>query len=206
MKKICVGDRRSIRYALSSAMIVGFSHFCTAQQTVSVSSYWGGRQAAPDLMLCLQVLRPDGSLCYERNFTLCHDTDYTDELATALGIKFPLTDAFIKQGFLLRVGRPISVNTDWRRNRYWQPYLLEPSNLKVKKQKGGYHLTCRWQREDSDKNYIDGDIIMVTDKQGFVLKDFTLENINATDKHNRFDTDKVERMTIRNVKLNGNKR
>ena len=43
-------------------------------------------------------------------------------------------------------------------------------------------------------------------KHPFVLKDFTLDHIQATDKHNCFDSDKVEGMIVSNVTLNGNKR
>jgi len=43
-------------------------------------------------------------------------------------------------------------------------------------------------------------------KHQFTLSDFTLENIRATDKHNRFDSDKVDGLKIKNVELNGTKR
>ena len=43
-------------------------------------------------------------------------------------------------------------------------------------------------------------------KQPFTLSDFTLQDIRATDRHNRFDSDKVEGITIKNVELNGNRK
>ena len=130
-------------------------------------------QTADDLMLCMKVLRPDGSLCYEHNITL-NRVDYRQTLCdtpTDGKSVTKLLSSLIRGDrgglFLLRVGRPLSVNTDYRRDRFWQPYLLQPTDLKVKKQQGGYHMTCRWQGAKS-KNYIDGDITIATDKQGTV--------------------------------------
>ena len=40
-------------------------------------------------------------------------------------------------------------------------------------------------------------------KHTFTLSDFTLENINATDKHNSYQTEKVENLKVKNVMLNG---
>ena len=40
-------------------------------------------------------------------------------------------------------------------------------------------------------------------KEPFTLSDFTLQDIRATDKHNRFDSNKIERLTVMNVELNG---
>lgn len=130
-------------------------------------------QTAADLMLCMQVLRPDGSLCYERNITLYHEADYRQQLCDAKGTMPVWLKRLTKEGFLLRVGRALSVNLDYRRDRYLQPYLLHPSDLKVKKQKGGYRMTCRWQTAKA-KNYIDGDITIATDKQGTVSVNYTL--------------------------------
>ena len=42
-------------------------------------------------------------------------------------------------------------------------------------------------------------------KHTFTLSNFTLENISVTDKHNRFDSDKVEGLKVKNMMLN-NKR
>ena len=144
---------------------------------------------APDLMLCMQVLRPDGSLCYERNITLNHDTDYRQLLCDTPSDVKPVTKlvSSLLRGdrgglSLLRVGRSLSVNLDYRRDRYWQPYLLQPSDLKVKKQKGGYHMTCRWQGGKA-KNYIDGDITITTDKQGTVSIDYTLTPSDSIGGH-----------------------
>lgn len=39
-------------------------------------------------------------------------------------------------------------------------------------------------------------------KQPFTLSDFTLENINVKDKHNCYQTDKVENLKVKNVVLN----
>ena len=43
-------------------------------------------------------------------------------------------------------------------------------------------------------------------KAPFTLSNFTLQDIRATDKQNRFDSDKIEGITIKNVELNGNKK
>jgi hypothetical protein len=80
------------------------------------------------------------------------------------------------------VGRALSINLDYRRDRYWQPYLLQPTDLKVKRQKGGYHMTCRWQGEKG-KNYIDGDITIATDKQGTVDISYTLTPSDSIGGH-----------------------
>ena len=137
---------------------------------------------AEDLMLYMQVLRPDGSLCYERNITLNHETDYRQQLCDTKGTMPGWLKQLTQKGFLLRVGRAISVNLDYRRDRYWQPYLLQPSDLKVKKQKGGYRMTCCWQGTKV-KNYIDGDITITTDKQGTVTIDYTLTPSDSIGGH-----------------------
>ena len=43
-------------------------------------------------------------------------------------------------------------------------------------------------------------------KQPFVLSDFILKDIKVEDKYNRFDIGKIERLTIKNVELNGKKK
>ena len=133
-------------------------------------------------LLCMQVLRPDGSLCYEKSIKLNDNTDYRQMLSDAKGSASMQLQQLKKQGFLLRVGRPVSVNTDYRRDRYWQPYLLEPVNVKTKKQKGGYHITCRWQGEKA-KNYIDGDIAVTTAKDGTTTIDYTLTPSDSIGGH-----------------------
>jgi len=141
------------------------------------------RQTAPDMMLCMKVLRPDGSLCYERNVTLNHETDYRQELCEAKGSVPTLLSQLTKQGFLLRFGRPLSINLDWRRDRYWFPHLLKPTDLKVKKKKGGYRLTCRWQHPEKSKNYVDGEITMTAAKDGTVTIDYTLTPSDSIGSH-----------------------
>ena len=141
-------------------------------------------QTAPDLLLCMKVLRPDGSLCFERNVTVNHETDYRQLLCEAKGAQPTLLRNWLKEGFLLRVGRQLSVNLDYRRDRYWFPYLLEASDLKVKKQKGSYHITCRWYRERVKREeYIGGDILLATDKQGTVSIDYTLTPSDSVKRH-----------------------
>ena len=137
--------------------------------------------------LCMQVLRPDGSLCYEKNVKLCDATDYCQMLAEQPFAKPSRVVSSLLRGesvggFLLRTGRPLSVNLDYRRDRYWQPHLLEPVSVKMKKQKGGYRITCRWQGEKS-KNYIDGDVTITTDKQGTTIVDYTLTPSDSIGGH-----------------------
>ena len=140
-------------------------------------------QKVPDQMLCMKVLRPDGSLCYEHNVTLNRATDYRKMLCETKGAIPTLLSQLTKQGFQLRVGRQLSVNLDWRRDRYWFPYLLEPTNLKVKRQKGQYHITCRWQQKKKGKNYLDGDITITTDKQGTLTIDYTITPSDSIGGH-----------------------
>ena len=90
--------------------------------------------------LCMQVLRPDGSLCYEKSIKLNDATDYRQMLteSTLTSPLLPLPSSLLREDrgglFLLRTGRPLSVSLDWRRDRYWQPYLMEPTNMKTKRQ------------------------------------------------------------------------
>ncbi len=135
-----------------------------------------GEGSTPDLLLCMKVVRPDGSLCYERNITLNDQGDYREQLCKAKGAVPTMMRNWLKEGFMLRVGRQMSVNLDYRRDRYWFPYLLEATNLNVKKQNGAYRITCRWQRDKGQqkKNYIDGEITMRTDKLGTLTIDYTL--------------------------------
>lgn len=130
-----------------------------------------------DLVLAMQVHRPDGSLCYERNFMVNHQADYAGMMSEASGDQ---TTAWLKgllrDGFSLRTGRKIEIGLDYRRKNLWEDYMLKPSQLKVKKQKGGYRMTCRWVRTGNKpaKNYIDGDISIRTAKDGTVTIDYTL--------------------------------
>ena len=43
-------------------------------------------------------------------------------------------------------------------------------------------------------------------KQPFVLSDFILKDIKVEDKYNRFDIGKIERLTVKNVELNGKRK
>ena len=127
--------------------------------------------------LHMQVLRPDGSLCYERNVRLNGDTDYRQMLTEAAGNRqMTLVRQWQKEGFMLRVGRAIEIGLDYKRKGLWQPYLLEPATMKTKKQKGGYRITCRWQKAISPErpSYIDGDITVTTAKDGTATIDYTL--------------------------------
>ena len=42
-------------------------------------------------------------------------------------------------------------------------------------------------------------------KKNFILSNFTLQDIHATDKYNCFDTSKIQHLVVKNVELNGNK-
>lgn len=128
-----------------------------------------------DLLLCMQVLRPDGSLCYERNITLKQDADYAQMIEEAEGNRKPAwLKSVLKNGFKLRVGRPLTISLDHKRKNLWNPYILSPADLKVKKEKGGYHITCRWKRDKGNKHYIDGDLRLTTSKNGTIRVDYTL--------------------------------
>lgn len=146
------------------------------RETVEIDISEGLTQnsSSSDLTLCTQVLRPNGSLCYERNIIVKKDTDYTQLIAEAKGDKQPLLKTILKEGLKLRVGRPIEISLDYRRKNLWQPYILEPTEVKAKKQKGAWLITCRWKRDESDKHYMDGQLKVSADKNGTVTIDYTL--------------------------------
>ena len=123
--------------------------------------------------LCMQVLRPDGSLCYEKNIKINDNINFSQLLKESKGNNNKKIFSFIKTP-QLRVGRPLEIGLDYRRKGLWLPYLLEPTNVKMKKQKGGYHITCKWVSKEKSKNYIEGDITMTTAKDGSVTINYTL--------------------------------
>ena len=51
-----------------------------------------------------------------------------------------------------------------------------------------------------------GSFFKIEKKHDFTVRRFTLENIQATDRHNRFDEGKVTDITIKNVTLNNVKK
>lgn len=126
--------------------------------------------------LCMQVLRPDGSLCYEKSIRLNNGTDYRNLIKEAKSDNNSKTLRFssFASNIMLRVGRPITIGLDYRRKNLWQPYLLEPVDVRVKKQKDGCNVTCRWQRKDKPSQYVEGDIAMVTAKDGTMTIDYRL--------------------------------
>ena len=138
--------------------------------------------------ICMQVLRPDGSLCYERSVKVDKLTSrqvdkLSDSEASNSSTKSysssskPLSfGEGLGRGsaFNLRVGRPLEIGLDYRRKNLWYPYMLSPSIVKVKKRKGVYHITCRWESGTKAKNYIDGEILMKQAKDGTTTIDYTL--------------------------------
>lgn len=127
-----------------------------------------------DLTLYYKVERPDGTLCYESS-TPIRKANYPLLLTNAQGAKtVVLLREWLKKGFRLRVGRPLTIGLDYRRKLVWNPYILTASNVKVKKQKGKYHMTCRWASPLKPKNYIDGDLYLTTAKDGTITIDYTL--------------------------------
>ncbi len=129
---------------------------------------------ADDMMLCMKVMRPNGTLCFEKNITLSNKTDYAQLLTKAQGKTTPLLKDWLKHGFMLRVGRPIGIGLDFKRKGLWSPYLLKASSCTTKKRKDGYTMTCRWEQPGKAKNYIDGNIQITTDKNGTVTVEYTL--------------------------------
>ena len=123
--------------------------------------------------LCMQVHRPDGSLCHEKNIRLNDDTDYSQLLRESKGNGYKNLYTFLKTP-LLRVGRPLEIGLDYRRKGLWQPYLLEPTNVKTKKQHGGYHVTCKWVKQGETNNYINGDVTLTSSRDGTVTIDYML--------------------------------
>lgn len=144
-----------------------------ATETVSIPLT---ETSSNDLVLCMQVLRPNGSLCYERNITLKQETDYAQMIENADGDRKPAwLKSALKDGFKLRVGRPLTIGLDYRRKDLWYPYILVPTDLKVKKQKGAYRMTCRWKKEEeTTRHYIDGEIWLTPSKDGTVKIEYTL--------------------------------
>ena len=123
--------------------------------------------------LCMQVLRPDGSLCYERSVKVGEVDKLSDSEANNSSTR-QLVNLLTKKGLMLRVGRPLELGLDYRRKNLWYPYMLSPSNMKMKKRKGTYHITCRWESGTKAKNYIDGEISMKQEKDGTTTIDYIL--------------------------------
>ncbi len=129
---------------------------------------------ASDMELYMRVTRPDGTLCMEKSVTVSEKADYPQLLTEAQGTTPTWLKDWIKQGFMLRVGRPIEIGLDYRRKGLWEPYLLKATSCKTKKRKDGYAMQCRWEQPGKVKNYIDGDIQITTDKKGSVTIAYTL--------------------------------
>lgn len=138
-------------------------------------------KSAPDLILAMQIIRPDGSLCYERHITLRHATDYSQLISETKGTLPSLQKNWLKTGFKLRVGRPVGIGLDYRRKGLWQPYLLDPLNLKVKKHKKEYIMTCRWSNPENTQSYIEGDIRIIPEKDGTTHISYTLTPSDSID-------------------------
>ena len=139
--------------------------------------------------LCMQVLRPDGSLCYEKSVKLDGDTDLAQLLkdAKSNGDKKVYTlnstlYTFLKMP-MLRVGRPITIGLDYRRKGLWPSYLLEPTNVKTKKQKGGYVMACRWANPKDAQSFVDGNITVMLTKDGTATIDYTLTPSDSIGGH-----------------------
>jgi len=125
-----------------------------------------------DRLLCMEVLRPDASLCYTKNVRIGETSDFSALLTEANSLcpkkSFDLLKSILRNGLMLRVGRPLTISLDYRRKGLWQPYLLQPSDMRVKKTTNGYHLTCRWVNPDKEVSFFGGTIDITTDKRGTV--------------------------------------
>ena len=135
--------------------------------------------------LCMQVLRPDGSLCYEKSVRLDGDTDLAQLLKDAKsndGSKFFTLHSSLFTPYL-RVGRPITIGLDYRRKGLWKSYLLKPATVKTKKQKGGYVMTCRWANPKDAKSFVDGNISVMLTKDGTATIDYTLTPSDSIGGH-----------------------
>ncbi|MBM6992598.1 MAG: hypothetical protein I3J02_04955 [Prevotella sp.] len=140
-----------------------------------------------DAVLCMQVMRPDGSLCYERNCWTDTQTDYAKALREAKSDHADYAKALVKElldkGLQLRVGR-LKTGVTERDSKYWMPYLLPARDLRVRRQGDGYRLQCRWYRHDktsATRNYIDGDLTLRTDKSGAVEMSYVLTPSDTLD-------------------------
>lgn len=149
-----------------------------ARETETVSIPLADGKTGKGGILVMQVLRPDGSLCYEKHVRLSDETDYRQLLVQTecktKDKRSSILQLLPSSAFLLRVGRPLDISLDYRRKGLWMPYLLKPVSVKTKKQKDGYHITCRWQRDGNVKSYIDGDITVAIAKNGMADISYTL--------------------------------
>ena len=73
----------------------------------------------------LQVLRPDGSLCYTTSLP-CDHTGYATLLSEGKGEKIDIKA--LTKALQVRVGRPMSIGLDYRRKGLYYPYLLPLDN------------------------------------------------------------------------------
>ena len=138
--------------------------------------------------LCMQVLRPDGSLCYEKSIKLNDDIDYRQLLTETPSSKSSHVISSLLQGdggglFLLRVGRPITISLDYRRKNLWSSYLLEPTNVKTKRKKGCYVMSCRWTNPEESKSFVDGNITVMLTKDGTASIDYMLTPSDSIGGH-----------------------
>jgi beta-galactosidase len=164
------------RYRVTDSGTAWLTAPAREKETIMLHSKMSNMDEAEDLILCMRVVAPDGTQCFQRHVSVVQKADYAQLLREATGNRrTDWLEPFLKQGFLLRVGREIGIGLDYRRKNLWDPYLLKPKQLKVKKVKNTYLMTCHWERNDSsEKHVINGEIIIQAAKDGTVQIDYTL--------------------------------
>lgn len=145
-----------------------------ARQTETARIDIGHTPDGTDRTLCMQVIRPDGSLCYERSITIQKPAGYEQMVADAGGAAPSILKGILKEGFKLRVGRPLSVSLDYRRKGLWLPYILNASDVRVRKKGNKYMMTCRWESGKKARNFVCGEIEITVSKDKTTCIDYTL--------------------------------
>ncbi len=141
-----------------------------------------------DLELMMRVVRPDGSLCYEKSTTVGKTADYkqliTDSQGEGTDKCFGVFgEGLLKNGLLLRVGRPVTMGLDQRRTGLWPVYIVKPSKVKVKRTNDGYSLQCRWVNPQDEQNFFVGNIHIATDRQGTVDMTYSISPSDSIKGH-----------------------
>jgi len=136
-----------------------------------------------DRLLCMEILRHDGSLCYSKNIWAGKSSDFISLIRETPSQRdkktFDMLKNILHDALMLRVGRPVTIGLDYRRKGLWQPYLLKASDISVKKVKGGYNMTCRWTTPEKSSSFFCGIIDITTDKLGTVDVSYSITPSNS---------------------------
>jgi|GEM_PF-802503 len=162
-------------------------------ESVAIAAEVPAKVPFADLTLRLEVRRPDGSLCYHKAVSVGLPdarADYAGLLEQADGLKVKVKATadgrltvtkgratLLDSPLLLRVGRKPSITLECLTGDKpygWQPYILTPKVLGVKRSGGGYDVECRWERKPGSAQYIDGTESISLTEGGAVSIDYAV--------------------------------